>query len=44
MVEQAPFDGPVTVEVDGATHAIGRSGRGAGSRYRPLDAAAGQGR
>ncbi len=25
VVEQAPFDGPVTVEVDGARHAIGRS-------------------
>ncbi len=25
VVEQAPFDGPVTVEIDGARHAIGRS-------------------
>jgi DtxR family Mn-dependent transcriptional regulator len=25
VVEQAPFDGPVTVEVDGERHAIGRS-------------------
>jgi DtxR family Mn-dependent transcriptional regulator len=25
MVEQAPFDGPVTLEIDGTTHRIGRS-------------------
>jgi DtxR family Mn-dependent transcriptional regulator len=25
VVEQAPFDGPVTVEVRGSRHAIGRS-------------------
>jgi DtxR family Mn-dependent transcriptional regulator len=25
MVEQAPFDGPVTLEIDGETHSIGRA-------------------
>ena len=25
MVEQAPFEGPVTLEIDGATHSIGRA-------------------
>ena len=25
MIEQAPFEGPVTLEIDGTTHSIGRS-------------------